>query len=168
MRFQSAAWLRLQLKARWRDLDGNGRDQRYRPNRVQLTGLSDVTFTNVDPALAASNAQSVCVWSNTSTKGYNVTATGSGTAGAFTIANGALPVVPYSVQWNQSPGQSSGVALTKGTALTGQVSTAVKATCSSAPLTSASLVIGIAPTDLQTMVSTVSYTGTLTLVIAPE
>ena len=49
-----------------------------------ITGLSDVTFTNQDPATAASSAQSVCVWSNTATKAYTITATGSGTANAFT------------------------------------------------------------------------------------
>src|SRR5690348_10998300 len=44
------------------------------PNRVRLSGLTDVAFTNQDPSVAASNAQNVCVWSNTSTRGYNVTA----------------------------------------------------------------------------------------------
>ena len=39
------------------------------PSRVQITGLTDVNFTNVDPAVTATNAQSNCVWSNTATKG---------------------------------------------------------------------------------------------------
>src|SRR4051794_40591325 len=56
------------------------------PNRIQLTGLSDVSFLNQDPAVAAANSQNVCVWSNTNTKGYYVTATGSGAASAFTLA----------------------------------------------------------------------------------
>ena len=138
------------------------------PNRTQITGLSDISFANADPTTAASNAQNICVWSNTSTKGYNVTATGSGAAGAFTLASGALPVVPYSVQWSQSSGQASGTSLTKAVALTGQVSTATRPTCSSAPATTASLITTIAATDLQNMVSAASYTGTLTLVVAPE
>jgi hypothetical protein len=62
------------------------------PNRIQLTGLTDVAFTNQDPSTAASNAQNLCVWANTSTKGYNVTATGSGSGGAFTLDNGAVTV----------------------------------------------------------------------------
>jgi hypothetical protein len=138
------------------------------PNRAQITGLSDVSFANADPTVAASNAQSVCVWSNTSTKGYSITASGSGTSGAFTLASGTLPAVPYSVQWSQSSGQTSGTAVTKSVALTGQVSTATRPACSAAPATSASLVIGIAATDLQGMASNTSYTGTLTLVVAPE
>lgn len=138
------------------------------PNRAQITGLSDVSLANVDPTTAATSAQSVCVWSNTSTKGYNITATGSGTAGAFTLGSGALPVVPYSVQWSQSSGQSSGTALAKGTALTGQVSTATRPTCNAGPASTASLVISIADTALQSMTSSSNYTGTLTLVVAPE
>lgn len=137
------------------------------PNRVELSGLTDVAFTNQDPASAASNAQNVCVWSNTSTGGYHVTATGSGTGSAFTLANGAL-TVPYSVQWAGSTGQTSGSPLTSGTALTGLTSTAVNPTCSAGPATTASLIVNIAATDLQTMKASTTYTGTLTLVVAPE
>lgn len=138
------------------------------PNRAQITGLSDISFTNVDPTATATNAQNLCVWSNTSTKGYNITATGSGTAGAFTLGSGTLPAVPYSVQWSQSSGQSSGTALTRGTALSGLVSTATRPTCNSGPASTASLVVSIADTALQNMTSSTNYTGTLTLVVAPE
>ena len=137
------------------------------PNRVQLTGLADVSFLNQDPAIAALNAQNVCVWSNTSTKGYNVTASGSGAANAFTLANGAL-TVPYGVQWAASSGQSSGTVLTTGSALTGLTSTATNATCSSGPSKTASLIVTIATPALQSMQAATTYTGTLTLVVAPE
>jgi hypothetical protein len=137
------------------------------PNRVQISGLTDVAFTNQDPSVAALNAQNVCVWSNTSTRGYNIDASGSGAAGAFTLANGAL-TVPYSVEWAASSGATSGTALTAGTALTGLTSTAANATCSSGPASTASLIVGISTADLQSMQAATSYTGTLTLVVAPE
>jgi hypothetical protein len=137
------------------------------PNRVQISGLTDVSFTNQDPASAAASAQNVCVWSNTSTKGYNVTASGSGTASAFTLANGAL-TVPYSVEWAQTSGQSTGTALATGTALTGLKSTATNALCASGPSTSASLIVRMSAASLQTMQAATSYTGTLTLLVAPE
>jgi len=137
------------------------------PNRVQLTGLTDVSFLNQDPATPASNAQNVCVWSNTSTKGYNVTASGSGASNAFTIANGAA-TVPYSVEWAGSSGQASGTGLTSGSALTGLTSTATSATCASGASSSASLIVKISTANLQTMQAATSYTGTLTLVVAPE
>jgi hypothetical protein len=60
------------------------------PARARLSGLVDVAFTNVDPSTAASSAQSVCAWSNTATRGYKITASGSGAANAFTLANGSL------------------------------------------------------------------------------
>ena len=56
------------------------------PARARISGLSDVGFVLQDPNTAASNAQNVCVWSNTSTKGYTVTATGSGATNAFTLS----------------------------------------------------------------------------------
>ena len=137
------------------------------PNRVQLSGLADVSFANQDPATPAANAQNVCVWSNTSTKGYNVTASGSGAGSAFTLANGALNV-PYSVEWAGSSGQSSGTALTSGSALTGLTSTATNATCSAGASSSASLIVRISSANLQGMQAATTYTGTLTLVVAPE
>lgn len=138
------------------------------PTRAQITGLSDISFTNADPTTNASSAQNSCVWSNTATRGYSITASGSGTAGAFTLTSGALAPVPYSVQWAASSGQTSGTALATGTALTGLTSTATRPTCSSGPATSSSLVVSIAATDLQDMVASASYTGTLTLLVTPQ
>jgi hypothetical protein len=137
------------------------------PNRVQLSGLTDVAFTNQDPASPASNAQNVCVYSNTSTKGYNVTASGSGSASAFTLSNGAA-TVPYSVEWAGTSSQSSGTSLTSGTALTGLTSTATNPTCSAGPSSTASLVVKITSASLQGMQAATTYTGTLSLVVAPE
>src|SRR3569623_1408796 len=62
------------------------------PNRARITGLVDVAFSNQDPNTAASSNQDGCVWSNTATKGYTVTATGSGAASAFTLSNGTTTV----------------------------------------------------------------------------
>lgn len=137
------------------------------PGRVQLTGLNDVSFTNQDPSTAASNSQNVCIWSNTATRGYNVTATGSGASNAFTLANGSQ-TVGYNVQWAGSSGQSSGTSLTSGTALTGLTSTATTAGCTTGPATTASLIVTIPSTNLQSMQASLSYTGTLTLLVAPE
>ena len=137
------------------------------PSRVQITGLADVAFTNVDPATTATNAQSNCVWSNTATKGYTITATSSGTSGAFTLASGVLTPVSYSVQWNQSTGQTSGTALTAATASSTFNSTATTPTCSTAPATSSSLIVSISSAQLLTMASLTTYTGTLTRLVSP-
>ena len=138
------------------------------PGRVRISGLSDVTFSNVDPSADADRAQNVCVWSNTSTRGYTITASGSGAANAFTLASGALPEVPYTVEWASSSGQTSGTSLTAGAALTGQTSSAINSDCSAGPAASASLVVSMASSTLQSMTAGVTYNGTLTLVVAPE
>lgn len=137
------------------------------PSRARITGLSDVAFTNQDPATAASDAQNVCVWSNTATKAYTVTASGSGTANAFTLTNGSS-TVPYSVAWASSINQTSGSALTSGTASASLTSSATHQTCASGPTASASLIVGIATTDLGNMSAGSNYTGTLTLLVAPQ
>jgi hypothetical protein len=137
------------------------------PSRVQITGLNDVAFTNVDPSVNATNAQSNCVWSNTATKGYTITATGDGTGGAFTLKSGALTPIAYSVQWNQASAQTTGTALTAGTASTTFNSTATTPTCATAPATSSSLIVSITSAQLLTMASLTTYTGTLTLLVSP-
>lgn len=137
------------------------------PGRVQISGLTDVDFTNQDPSADAADAQSVCVWSNTSTRGYGITAAGSGVGGAFTLVNSSV-TVPYTVEWAGTAGQSSGAALIPGTALTGLTSTATNPTCSAGPAATASLIVKVAAADLQNMQALTSYNGTLTLVVAPE
>lgn len=138
------------------------------PGRVRISGLSDVTFASADPSVPAKQVQSVCVWSNTSTRGYSIIATGSGTGSAFTLSNGADPAVPYAVEWAQSSAQTTGSSLAAGTALTGQTSTAANSDCSAGPAASASLIVTIGSSTLQSMVAGIDYTGTLTLVVAPE
>lgn len=138
------------------------------PSRVRISGLTDVSFLNADPTVTASSAQNVCVWSNTSTRGYNITALGSGTGNAFTLGGTGLSAVPYNVAWSSSSGQSSGNALTAGTAATGLISAASSQNCGSGATSSASLVVSISSATLQTMSANANYTGTLTLVVAPE
>ncbi|MGX7953485.1 hypothetical protein ACWPM1_13110 [Tsuneonella sp. HG249] len=126
-----------------------------------------MSFANQDPTSAASSAQNVCAWTNTATKAYTITATGSGAAGAFTLTNGSN-AVPYSVQWSSTTGQTSGTALTSGAASSSLTSTATHQSCSSGPTASASLIVGIGTTDLSTMSAGSNYTGTLTLLLSPQ
>ena len=136
------------------------------PGRVQISGLTDVAFGSVDPAAAAASAQDVCVWSNTSGKGYSVTASGNGTGNAFTLSDGTNSL-PYSVEWAGSSGQTSGTALSSGAALAGLSSTATNPTCSAGPAATASLIVKMTAANLQAAVAS-AYTGTLTLVVAPQ
>jgi hypothetical protein len=134
--------------------------------RAQISGLTDVAFGTVNPSVAASSAENVCVWSNTSGKGYQVTATGSGAANAFTLTDGT-GTLAYSVEWAGSSGQASGTALTSGSALTGLSSTATSPTCAAGPAATASLIVKMTAANLQAAVAS-TYNGTLTLVVAPQ
>ena len=136
------------------------------PAKAQISNLTDIAFGTVDPASAASQAENVCVWSNTSGKGYQVTATGSGASSAFTLSNGT-GTLPYSVEWAATVGQTAGTALVSGTALTGLASTATTPGCTSGPTNSASLVVKMTAANLQAAVAS-TYNGTLTLVVAPQ
>jgi hypothetical protein len=137
------------------------------PNRARITGLTNVDFTNKDPTSAATSAQNVCVWSNTATGGYTVTATGSGASNAFTLSNGSASV-PYSVQWSASSNQTSGSTLNTGSASGALTSAATQQACTSGPAASASLIVGISAADLSSMYAGSSYTGTLTLLVTPQ
>ena len=140
--------------------------------RVDITNLSDVTFTDADlgPVLNTANqatkASNVCVWSNNADKSYYITASGSGASSAFTLANSTNPVIPYQVYWSATSGQTTGTQLTAAAKSAKLTSTATLPTCGGG--TSASLVVGIQGTDANTMLASTSYTGTLTLLVAPS
>jgi len=136
--------------------------------RVQISKLSDVTFSAVDAANPASNSQNICVWSNTSGRKYNITATGNGTSSAFTLASGVLAPAAYTVEWAPTSGATTTTGLTAGSALAGQSTAATSPTCSSGVATSATLVVKMSAASLQGMQAGATYTGVLTLVVAPE
>lgn len=135
--------------------------------QARINKLADVAFGTVTNFAAdLKNSQNICVFSSVATRRYRVTATGSGTSGAFTLASGAKSLA-YEVQWSASSGQTSGTSLTSGVALTGLVSSATRSGCTSGPTTSASLITIIRATNLSSATAG-SYTGTLTLIVAPN
>jgi hypothetical protein len=136
------------------------------PNRIEISGLTDVSLLNQDPSVNAVSSQTVCVWSNSSTRGYNITATGNSTAGSgFNLAS-AAGSVPYAVNWTDAKATSA--TLVSGTNKTGFKSTATSPDCSSGPAAAEALKVTILAADLQSMQGATTYTGTLTLVVAPE
>jgi hypothetical protein len=135
--------------------------------QARVNKLSDVAFGTVSNFTTdLSNAQNICVFSSGTSKRYHVTATGSGSSGAFTLASGANKLA-YEVQWSASSGQTSGTSMTAGVALTGLVSTATISGCTSGPATSASLITIIRATNVSAATAG-AYTGTLTLLVAPN
>jgi hypothetical protein len=136
-------------------------------NKVRITSLSDVAFGTVaNLGVDSVRSENVCVYADTATSGYNVTAAGTGPGGAFQLSSGASAMA-FEVQWSSSSGQGSGTQLSPNVPLTGQVSTASHQTCSTGPATSASLIILLRSAALSSAKAG-SYNGTLTLVVGPE
>lgn len=136
-------------------------------NKVRLSSLADISFGTIsDVTSDAIQSESVCMYADTNTNGYNVTASGSGPGNAFQLASG-LNSLTYEVQWNSSAGQSSGAQLSSGAPLNGQTSAATQQTCNNGPATSASLILIMRAAVLASAPAG-SYKGTLTLVVGPE
>lgn len=148
-------------------LAGSAQPAGAAPKRVRITGLSDVAFgTIANLGVDDVGSQSVCIYSQTTTNGYNVTANGTGSGGAFQLASGAN-LLPFDVQWNSSAGQTNGTQLSPNVPLTGLVSSAMAQQCTSGPATSASLIIILRSAALASTTAG-TYNGTLTLVFGPE
>ena len=142
--------------------------------QVRISKLSDVSLAPANITVDAVASQSICIFRNAGSGGipggYSVTASGSGPGSAFSLqAAGVTPRLPYSVLWNDSAGQTSGTALSPGAVSLGHITTQTASqNCSSGPSTSASLIIQVLTGDLQAAVGGVTYSGTLTLAIAPQ
>jgi hypothetical protein len=138
---------------------------------VRISGLSDVAFGSISNFASDSVlSQSVCLFAKSPPgDNYRVTASGSGPGGAFLLSSGTA-TLPFEVQWSSTPGQSSGSQLLPNQPLTGQRSTSGSASaddCSKGPATTASLVVILRSAALASA-SSGTYSGTLTLLVAPE
>lgn len=135
--------------------------------QVRISRLADAPFGTLSNFTTDQQFNdSVCVFSSAAGRRYRVTATGSGTGGAFTLASGANRMA-YEVQWATASGQTSGTALSAGIALAGLTTTAANSGCTVAPTNTATL-ITILRANAKASATVGSYTGTLTILIAPD
>jgi hypothetical protein len=135
--------------------------------QVRLTKLSSVTIGTVTNLEAdVTRAQNVCAFSSASGARYSVRGSGSGTGGAFTLASGSSTMA-YEVQWSGQSGQVTGTALTAGLRSPIFTSTAANQLCTSGPATTASLILVVRAAALSSATAG-AYSGTLTLILAPE
>lgn len=136
-------------------------------NKVRITNLADLAFGTLGNVRQdAMQSESVCLYADTATNAYHVTATGTGPGGAFQLSSGGS-VLPFEVQWNSATGQSSGAQLSPNTPLAGQVTAATHQTCNNGPASSASLIIVLRAGALSSATAG-AYNGTLTLVVGAE
>ena len=136
-------------------------------NKVRLSNLTDINFGTIATLGSdAAQSESVCLFADTATNRYNVTATGTGPGGAFQLTSG-LSSMSYDVQWASSAGQTAGVQLGPNVPLTGQTSAAAQQTCNAGPAATASLIIVLRSAALSGATAG-TYSGTLTLVVGVE
>ena len=137
---------------------------------AMITGMTDLTLGAWQIGDAAPQLTTdACIYADTVGGGYKVTASGDGTASAFTLSDGAAHTLPYSVAWNSLGG---GNLTNVGTALVTTVQSGAKANADTASLSCATagptarLIVGVLNADL-IAVPAGAYTGTLTIVITP-
>jgi len=134
---------------------------------VKIGNLTDYNFGTITNLSADRTlASSICVYSAKATPGYNVTAIGSGAAGAFALGGGG-GTLGYEVQWNRLPNMATGTTLRPNVTQTGLITQAGQANCNSGPPSSASLIVVLRAAALQAAPSG-TFNGVLTIIIGSE
>ncbi len=119
---------------------------------IDLGGFVGVDLTGTSPA---------CIYRNTGTT-YNLTATGSGPANAFQLTDGT-DVVAYTVEYDDGTGFSS---MATGVALGADNAEVANDDCVTAGSDNGSIQVTVAAA-VAAALPAATYTGTLTLLVAP-
>lgn len=130
-------------------------------DEVRISNLGDIvlgTFAGVD----ASGTSAACIYRNSATT-YQITASGNGTANAFTLTDGT-GTVGYSVTY--ADGATVADSMSSGIALVGQDGADTDVDCA-ATGNNALIGVTVAAADAAALPAG-SYSGTLTLVVAPN
>ena len=135
------------------------------PARMQVVGSRSIGLAGLKGRDAAARPQRLCVWANTSSPRYSVTALSGAPSGDFSLVTAAGDRLPFTVEWADRAGASSGTRLEAGSPLTGLSATA-GAGCSGREAANASLIVKAA--GRQKPAEPEAYTGTIMLVLAPE
>jgi hypothetical protein len=134
---------------------------------ARVTGLNDLAFGSVtNLEVDAMRSDSLCAFSSSASAGYSVRASGSGAGGAFTLASGTRTLA-YEVQWSSATGQSTGTALSSGVTQGGFKTAARNQQCSNNPTSTASLIVILRAAALSSATAG-AYSGTLTIILAPQ
>ncbi len=131
------------------------------PGLIKISNLDDINLGTWSGSGDMTGNDENCVWSTT--RGYNLTATGSGAADAFTIADAENNTIAYAVAWDDV--DTADQAVTSGVNLAGQATDALTTNCLGGD--TANVTVTIAEADAAAAKAG-SYSGTLTLVVAPE
>ncbi|WP_156457495.1 hypothetical protein [Altererythrobacter sp. Root672] len=130
--------------------------------------LTDVNFGSLSTATDQTIRQNVCAYSRQgfTALSYGVRATGNGTGGAFTLANGTRRLA-YEVQWADAVNQTTGTQLTANVLSPGYDNSAFFQNCNFQTTGTATLIVIIRATQAAAATAG-NYTGTLQITIVPE
>ena len=138
----------------------------FAADKVRISGLQTANFGQLAGTGDRSISQNLCAYSSSVTGGYSVTATGTGSGGAFSLTS-SIATISYEVLWADTSGQNSGTSLIAGTPIGGFTSNATQHFCNSGPTSSASMTIVIRSATIQSARAG-TYSGTLQIMIVPE
>ena len=139
---------------------GSGSAQVVRIRQLNDFAFGTIAAAPVDRVLT----DNLCVYSNAASGRYTITARGSGTGNAFTLASGAN-TLPYEVQWAFAAGATAGASLSPNVALAGATANGNDVSCNQAASLSATLEVILRATTQQSAPAG-TYSGTLTLIVA--
>ena len=131
-------------------------------NLVQISALDDIALGAYTGVANMTGVDDLCVYSNNG--GYDITATGDGAGGAFELTGGSANI-PYTVAWATTAGATTGTSLTAGVVLANQGGTFTTPDCGGAD--NATVIVTVDDVDLASAPAD-SYTGVLTLLVAPQ
>lgn len=130
---------------------------------IQVSGLNDLLFPFYTGTGNLLQTDTFCIYRN-SAGTYQVTFSGSGTGGAFSLSNG-VQELPYQLTFNDGTGA---IAVTAGTALTGRQNVfTANQSCDLGAADNATLEVTLLQADLNNA-GNGNYSGILTLMVAPE
>ncbi len=134
-------------------------------DRVQISGLDDITLGQWSGSGALTGDEELCVYSSTSK--YDITISGLHASNSFALSAGGSTALPYTVSWADDPNDATNGFrnVTEGTHLTGNVGDSSYYTCNGN--TNATLRIHITEANLQAAAAG-NYSDTLTINVAPE
>lgn len=130
---------------------------------IRLSDLNDFVFGTQSGSTDLTQTDSVCVYRNSSGS-YQVTASGDGTNGAFTINNG-IHSIPFTPQW--SDGGAFQTLAPNAPLINQQNVFQSNIDCNSGTANNANLKIGIASSDMQSAPSG-NYQGVLNIMVSAQ
>ena len=135
------------------------------PELILITGLADISFGTYGGTGDLNGNDDICIYTNKAAGTYGVTATGDGAASAFTITDGSNTIA-YNVYFNDVSGTTGETQLITNTANTSQTGANTSSqNCGGGA--NANFHVEMLEANLQAAPAG-AYSGTLTLVVAPQ